>query len=366
MTSLANAMSWFIGGTTSRWESRLKKRCEWKYSFISPSGAVHRESGEHQPASQPRHRERSDQEGLPADRAAGQKRAGREPELQTPSSAVETVHVPQQKGQQEECGACGVQVFILMPSSIWSVFISLNMLWDGFSRTFYPWFTVHGSFETFVPVFVLQSSTTPYYTFYYDTGFSDEEEIEEQVLRNTVNSEALMTAFHQHQPGTNGNRVRAESNSRSRRAGTLRELKIETECEGLQNIEAQRLIENGTQKHTGLNPWSPSPGVDTLPLEAETWNFILFENECFECSDVTTESCPFCLRIRTICWFSVSSLVYRDFFRFYECDYRILWTIENEIHTFPAVLRWETLIWSGFTVCQHSGEPLPVFTSEPL
>uniref|UniRef100_A0A665W2F6 TBC1 domain family member 8B n=1 Tax=Echeneis naucrates TaxID=173247 RepID=A0A665W2F6_ECHNA len=45
-------------------------------------------------------------------------------------------------------------------------------------------------------------SPTPYYTFYYDTGFSDEEEIEEQVLRNTVNSEALMTAFHQNQPGS--------------------------------------------------------------------------------------------------------------------------------------------------------------------
>lgn len=42
----------------------------------------------------------------------------------------------------------------------------------------------------------------PYYTFYYDTGFSDEEEMEEQVLRNTVNSEALMTAFSHHQPGT--------------------------------------------------------------------------------------------------------------------------------------------------------------------
>nr|XP_046261006.1 TBC1 domain family member 8 [Scatophagus argus] len=46
-------------------------------------------------------------------------------------------------------------------------------------------------------------SPTPYYTFYYDTGYSDEEEIEEQVLRNTVNTEALMTAFHQSQPGTN-------------------------------------------------------------------------------------------------------------------------------------------------------------------
>uniref|UniRef100_UPI0037E964D2 TBC1 domain family member 8 n=1 Tax=Semicossyphus pulcher TaxID=241346 RepID=UPI0037E964D2 len=50
------------------------------------------------------------------------------------------------------------------------------------------------------------SAPTPYYTFYYDTGYSDEEEIEEQVLRNTVNSEALMTAFHQNQPGTNGNK----------------------------------------------------------------------------------------------------------------------------------------------------------------
>ncbi|CAG08261.1 unnamed protein product, partial [Tetraodon nigroviridis] len=44
-------------------------------------------------------------------------------------------------------------------------------------------------------------STAPYYTFYYDTGLSDEEELEEQVLRNTVNSEALMTAFQHHQPG---------------------------------------------------------------------------------------------------------------------------------------------------------------------
>ncbi|KAM4561833.1 TBC1 domain family member 8 [Fundulus diaphanus] len=50
------------------------------------------------------------------------------------------------------------------------------------------------------------TSPTPYYTFYYDTGLSDEEEVEEQVLRNTVNSEALMTAFHQSQPGHNGNK----------------------------------------------------------------------------------------------------------------------------------------------------------------
>ncbi|XP_072300071.1 TBC1 domain family member 8 [Eucyclogobius newberryi] len=52
-----------------------------------------------------------------------------------------------------------------------------------------------------------RSARSPtYYTFYYDSGVSDEEEIEEQVLRNTVNSEALMTAFHQNQPGTNGNK----------------------------------------------------------------------------------------------------------------------------------------------------------------
>ncbi|XP_072253584.1 TBC1 domain family member 8 isoform X2 [Leuresthes tenuis] len=49
-------------------------------------------------------------------------------------------------------------------------------------------------------------SPTPYYTFYYDTACSDEEEVEEQVLRNTVNSEALMTAFQHNQPGTNGNK----------------------------------------------------------------------------------------------------------------------------------------------------------------
>uniref|UniRef100_A0A1A8S3S6 TBC1 domain family member 8B n=1 Tax=Nothobranchius rachovii TaxID=451742 RepID=A0A1A8S3S6_9TELE len=50
------------------------------------------------------------------------------------------------------------------------------------------------------------SSPTPYYTFYYDTGLSDEEELEEQVLRNTVNNEALMMAFHQNQPGIDGNK----------------------------------------------------------------------------------------------------------------------------------------------------------------
>lgn len=34
--------------------------------------------------------------------------------------------------------------------------------------------------------------------------------MEEQVLRNTVNSEALMTAFHQSWPGDNGNKVGEE------------------------------------------------------------------------------------------------------------------------------------------------------------
>ncbi|CAL8266719.1 unnamed protein product [Lota lota] len=47
------------------------------------------------------------------------------------------------------------------------------------------------------------SSQTPYYTFYYDTGCSDEEEVEEQVLRNTVNTEALMTAFNHGLHGDN-------------------------------------------------------------------------------------------------------------------------------------------------------------------
>ncbi|XP_077473901.1 TBC1 domain family member 8 [Stigmatopora argus] len=45
------------------------------------------------------------------------------------------------------------------------------------------------------------SCPNPYYTFYYDTACSDEDEMEEQVLRNTVNSQALMTAFHHNSPG---------------------------------------------------------------------------------------------------------------------------------------------------------------------
>ncbi|XP_057709314.1 TBC1 domain family member 8 [Corythoichthys intestinalis] len=47
------------------------------------------------------------------------------------------------------------------------------------------------------------SCSNPYYTFYYDTACSDEDEMEEQVLRNTVNSQALMTAFHHSTPGMN-------------------------------------------------------------------------------------------------------------------------------------------------------------------
>ncbi|XP_056145039.1 TBC1 domain family member 8 [Lampris incognitus] len=46
------------------------------------------------------------------------------------------------------------------------------------------------------------SCPAPYYTFYYDTMYSDGDEIEEQVLRNTVNTEALMTAFSQSLPGS--------------------------------------------------------------------------------------------------------------------------------------------------------------------
>lgn len=63
-----------------------------------------------------------------------------------------------------------------------------------------------------------QSSPLPYYTFYYDTGFSDEEELEEQVLRNTVNSEALMTAFHLNQTGTNGTKVQSRVPHTSKQA----------------------------------------------------------------------------------------------------------------------------------------------------
>ncbi|XP_028291299.1 TBC1 domain family member 8 [Gouania willdenowi] len=54
------------------------------------------------------------------------------------------------------------------------------------------------------------SSPMPYYTFYYDTGCSDKEELEEQVLRNTVNSEALMTAFHQNQSGDKNKSLECE------------------------------------------------------------------------------------------------------------------------------------------------------------
>lgn len=68
------------------------------------SGVVHREGGEHHLASQPRHSEHPDQEGLPADRAAGQGRAGREPQRPSPSCPLEAVHVPQSQRQQEERG----------------------------------------------------------------------------------------------------------------------------------------------------------------------------------------------------------------------------------------------------------------------
>ncbi|XP_019736127.1 TBC1 domain family member 8 isoform X1 [Hippocampus comes] len=54
------------------------------------------------------------------------------------------------------------------------------------------------------------SCPNPYYTFYYDTACSDEEEMEEHVLRNTVNSEALMTAFHHNAPGSHNKNMEAE------------------------------------------------------------------------------------------------------------------------------------------------------------
>lgn len=70
-----------------------------------PQGVVDRESREHQRASQPSDHERSHEEGFPADRAAGQRRAGRVFKLPTASAAVETVHVPQQQTRQEDNGS---------------------------------------------------------------------------------------------------------------------------------------------------------------------------------------------------------------------------------------------------------------------
>lgn len=67
-------------------------------------GVVHRKSRKHQRAPQPGHSEHSDKEGLPADRAAGQKRTSREPQHQTQIPAVETLYVPWQQTWQEECG----------------------------------------------------------------------------------------------------------------------------------------------------------------------------------------------------------------------------------------------------------------------
>lgn len=69
--------------------------------------------------------------------------------------------------------------------------------------------------------FLPQSSPLPYYTFYYDTGLSDEEGLEEQVLRNTVNSEALMTAFHLGQTGSNGTKVQRRVPLASQRGAVM-------------------------------------------------------------------------------------------------------------------------------------------------
>lgn len=74
-----------------------------------PPGAVHREDGEHQPGAQPRHRQHAHQEGLPADRAAGQRAAGGEPQRAAALHAVEALHVPQQEGQQEGRGESPAQ-----------------------------------------------------------------------------------------------------------------------------------------------------------------------------------------------------------------------------------------------------------------
>lgn len=72
--------------------------------FFFPPGAVHREGGEHSPAAQPHHRQLAHQEGLPADRAAGQGPAGGQPQRAAALHAMEALHVPQQEGQQEGRG----------------------------------------------------------------------------------------------------------------------------------------------------------------------------------------------------------------------------------------------------------------------
>uniref|UniRef100_A0A674E6I3 TBC1 domain family member 8B n=1 Tax=Salmo trutta TaxID=8032 RepID=A0A674E6I3_SALTR len=48
-------------------------------------------------------------------------------------------------------------------------------------------------------VWLLQTSSSPYYTFCYDTMYCDGEDIEERPLRQTMNTEALMACYHHSQ-----------------------------------------------------------------------------------------------------------------------------------------------------------------------
>ncbi|KAM9485263.1 TBC1 domain family member 8-like isoform 2-T2 [Salvelinus alpinus] len=54
------------------------------------------------------------------------------------------------------------------------------------------------------------TSSSPYYTFYYDTMYCDGEEIEERPLRHTVNTEALMAYYHHSQPDCNNSTATME------------------------------------------------------------------------------------------------------------------------------------------------------------
>jgi hypothetical protein len=62
---------------------------------------------------------------------------------------------------------------------------------------------IHCVYLTNSGVWVLQTSSSPYYTFYYDTMYCDGEEIEERALRHTVNTEDLMAYYHHSQPDLN-------------------------------------------------------------------------------------------------------------------------------------------------------------------
>uniref|UniRef100_A0A6Q2Z9S4 TBC1 domain family member 8B n=1 Tax=Esox lucius TaxID=8010 RepID=A0A6Q2Z9S4_ESOLU len=56
--------------------------------------------------------------------------------------------------------------------------------------------------STFLSVH-LQASSSPYYTFCYDTKYCDGEEIEERPLRHTVNPDALMACYQHSEPDPN-------------------------------------------------------------------------------------------------------------------------------------------------------------------